>query len=74
MSIFQYQGQEEDHYTNLLLSILKYQNNTLVKPFLQELIPIESNDFEYSNVKIENRKKFCPQENKNYEYIMNSTI
>jgi hypothetical protein len=45
MNIFQYQGQEEDHYTNILMNILSLNDCKLVKSFLMNLIPSEASSF-----------------------------
>jgi hypothetical protein len=70
MSLFKYQGQEEDHYTNILMNILSIEKKRLVKPFLQALLPQESNNFEFNRIDIRVRKKDCPQDRREYEYII----
>lgn len=70
MKIFQYQGQEEDHYTNILMSILSLNNCELTRPFLYELIPEESQAFSFTDTAVYLRKKQCPREHKEYEYLI----
>lgn len=50
MSIFQYQGQEEDHYTNILMNILDYNNQSILPHFLKGLIRKESQDFQFASL------------------------
>ncbi|WP_445486432.1 hypothetical protein [Niallia sp. 03133] len=70
MNIFQYQGQEEDHYTNILMCILKYKNYLILPQFIYGVIPEESRDFQFANSLIQTRTKNCPQPQKPYEYII----
>lgn len=70
INIFQYQGQEEDHYTNILMSILELNNFSLTKNFIENLIPEEASQFEFNDLRISPRTKYCPQGNKEYEYII----
>ncbi|MDQ0059445.1 hypothetical protein [Paenibacillus harenae] len=70
MNIFQYQGQEEDHYTNILMSILSLHNCDLTRPFLNELIPGESQAFSFRDTAGYLRKKQCPRDHKEYEYLI----
>lgn len=70
MNIFHYQGQEEDHYTHILMSILDYKNQLILPQFMKGLIPQESEGFKYNTLSIHTRKKFCPQPQKKYEYVI----
>lgn len=70
MNLFQYQGQDEDHYTNILMNILGLNSCHLVKGFLKALIPKQSNHFNFQNVHIDVRKRYCPGETKKYEFII----
>ncbi|PGW68532.1 hypothetical protein [Bacillus thuringiensis] len=70
MRIFQYQGQEEDHYTNILMNILARNDCSLVDDFLKSLIPEPAQNFTFKQLKINTRVKYCPQEEKKYEYII----
>lgn len=70
MSLFKYQGQEEDHYTNILMNILSFEQNRLIKPFLEALLPQESHNFDFNKLNVSVRKKDCPQERKEHEYII----
>ncbi|MCG1027628.1 hypothetical protein J5S49_04940 [Virgibacillus halodenitrificans] len=70
MDIFQYQGQEEDHYTHILMCILDYRNQLILPQFMKGLLPQESNDFQYSSLAIHTRTKFCPQPQKKYEFVI----
>ncbi|WP_233459465.1 hypothetical protein [Cytobacillus luteolus] len=70
LNIFQYQGQEEDHYTHILMCILDYKCQLVLPQFIKGLIPQESNDFQYSSLSIHTRTKFCPQSPKKYEYVI----
>jgi len=70
IEIFRYQGQEEDHYTNILMSILSIDNYSLTENFLKALIPQETIDFQFENLHISTRSKYCPHDHKEYEYII----
>lgn len=70
MNIFQYQGQEEDHYTNILMNILSLNDCKLVKPFLTSLIPNEAQSFNYEGTYVSIRKKYRPQVEKENEFII----
>ncbi|MBS4223835.1 hypothetical protein [Lederbergia citrea] len=70
MNIFQYQGQEEDHYTHILMCILDYKNQLILPQFIKGLITQESSGFQYSSLSIHTRTKFCPQPQKKYEYVI----
>ncbi|EAR66216.1 hypothetical protein B14911_10792 [Bacillus sp. NRRL B-14911] len=70
MNIFQYQGQEEDHYTNILLNILNYKEQLILQPFINKIIPHESTSFQFENASIHIRKKHCPEPSKQYEYVI----
>lgn len=70
MNLFQYQGQEEDHYTNILMCILDYKNQLILPQFIKGLIPHQDIDLQFSSLSIHARTKFCPQSEKPYEYIM----
>ncbi|WP_242464137.1 hypothetical protein [Bacillus paranthracis] len=70
INIFQYQGQEEDHYTNILMCILDYKNQLILPQFIKGLITQESNDFQFSNLSIHIRTKFFPQSQKQHEYVI----
>jgi hypothetical protein len=70
MNIFQYQGQEEDHYTNILMNILALNDCKLVKPFLKSLIPSEAHSFNYEGAYVSIRKKHRPQVEKENEFII----
>lgn len=70
MNIFQYQGQEEDHYTHILMCILDYKNQLILPQFMKGLIPKESDSFQYTSLSIHTRTKFCPQPQKKYEYVI----
>lgn len=52
------------------MSILELNNYSLTKKFLESLIPHEVDTFDYSSLQISTRTKYCPQENKEYEYII----
>ncbi|WP_064091528.1 hypothetical protein [Rossellomorea aquimaris] len=68
MGLFLYQGQEEDHYTHLLMCILDFDHNSLIQ-FLQLLIP-QSKDFKFEDLSIHTRRKKCPHLPKAHEYII----
>lgn len=70
MNIFQYQGQEEDHYTNILMNILALNNCQLVQPFLENLIANQMDRFLFENVNIFVRKKNCPQKEQPHQIII----
>lgn len=70
MNIFQYQGQEEDHYTNILMNIISLNNCEIAQFFLYELLPRESQSFSFQNCAVSLRKKQCPREQKENEYII----
>lgn len=70
LNIFQYQGQEEDHYTHILMCILDFKNQHILPQFIKGLIPQESNEFLYSSTSIHTRKKFCPQPHQKYGYVI----
>ncbi|ETI69440.1 hypothetical protein [Neobacillus vireti] len=70
MNIFQYQGQEEDHYTNILMCILDYKDQLILPQFIKGLMAYHANDFQFSNQSINIRTKYCPQQSKPYEYII----
>jgi REP element-mobilizing transposase RayT len=70
MNIFQYQGQEEDHYTNILLNIISLNNCKLAKPFLQYLIPNESKHFIFNKEDVYIRKRYRPDKEKDIEMII----
>jgi hypothetical protein len=70
VNIFQYQGQEEDHYTNILMNILALNNCQLVQPFLENLIANRMNEFLFQNVNVFVRRKNCPQKKQKHEMII----
>ncbi|WP_417897765.1 hypothetical protein ABN702_15950 [Bacillus haimaensis] len=70
MNIFKYQGQEEDHYTHILMCILDYKNQFILPQFIKKILPQKSSDFQYSSLSIHTRKKYCPQQAKKYEYVI----
>ncbi len=70
MNIFQYQGQEEDHYTHILMSILSYKNHLVLPQFVKCLLKEEAKAFDFSGLSTHTRKKFCPEGAKKYEYII----
>ncbi|WP_234987193.1 hypothetical protein [Bacillus sinesaloumensis] len=70
LNIFQYQGQEEDHYTHILMSILAYKNSMIVPQFLRTIIPKQSEMMDFSEIIVITRKKSCPQTSKKHEYII----
>jgi hypothetical protein len=70
MNIFQYQGQEEDHYTNILMNIISHNTCKLAKPFLKYLIPDESNEFIFNNTNVFVRKRNRPDNEKTIEMII----
>lgn len=70
MEIFQYQGQEEDHYTHILMCILDYRSQLILPQFINGLLPQQANNFEYSSLSIHARTKYCPQPPKKYEYVI----
>ncbi|MFD2442640.1 hypothetical protein ACFSO7_01350 [Bacillus sp. CGMCC 1.16607] len=70
MRIFQYQGQEEDHYTNILMNILARDGCCLAAGFLKGLIPELAQKFNFEEININTRVKYCPQEEKEHEYII----
>ncbi|MGF3103681.1 hypothetical protein [Rossellomorea sp. DUT-2] len=70
MNLFKYQGQEEDHYTHILMSILSYNNYQIIEPFLKNLLKDESDNLNFNNTFAKVRKKFCPQDPKLLEYVI----
>lgn len=70
LNIFQYQGQEEDHYSHILMCILDYKRQLILPQFIKRLVPQISNDFKFSSLSIHTRTKFCPQPPKRYEYVI----
>ncbi|MEC2159754.1 hypothetical protein [Virgibacillus halodenitrificans] len=70
MRIFQYQGQEEDHYTNILMNILKREDCRLAIPFIRNILRETAQHFTFKELKINTRVKYCSQEEKKYEYII----
>ncbi|MDR7074186.1 hypothetical protein [Fictibacillus barbaricus] len=70
MNIFQYQDQEEDHYTNILLNTLSLNNCKLAKPFLQYMIPNESKHFIFNKENVFIRKRYRPDNEKDIELIL----
>lgn len=70
MNLFQYQGQEEDHYTNILMNILGRNSCQLVNGFLKALIPEQASKFNFQDLHLDIRKKYCPREIKKYEFII----
>ncbi|MGF6952440.1 hypothetical protein QF028_004945 [Neobacillus sp. B4I6] len=70
MNTFQYQGQEEDHYTNILMCILDYKNQLILPQFIKGLILKQASDFQFTSLSIHTRTKFCPQPHKLYEYVI----
>ncbi|UXH44428.1 hypothetical protein N5C46_22895 [Rossellomorea vietnamensis] len=70
MNLFKYQGQEEDHYTHILASILSYNNFQVVEPFLENLLKERAINLNFKQVLIMTRKRICPQEEKPFEYII----
>lgn len=70
IKLFQYQGQEEDHYKNILMSILEINDYSLTEKLLNHLQPNETANYKMNNLIITTRNKFCPQEPKKFEYII----
>lgn len=70
MNIFHYQGQEEDHYTHILMNILEYKDKLILPQFIKELIGHYALDFQFSSVSIHTRRKLCPEPTKPYEIII----
>ncbi|WP_458414878.1 hypothetical protein ACNQFZ_08665 [Schinkia sp. CFF1] len=70
MNIFKYQGQEEDHYTNILMNILSLNDCQLVEPFLENLIADRVDGLIFKNINVYLRKKYCPQEHQKLEFII----
>jgi hypothetical protein len=70
MNIFQYQAQEEDHYTHILMSILDYKNQLILPQFIHGLLAGLSQNFSFDNTSIHTRIKKCPQTAKLNEYII----
>jgi hypothetical protein len=70
MNLFKYQGQEEDHYTHILMSILSYNNYQIIEPFLKNLLKDESDNLNFNNTFAKVRKKFCPQDSKTIEFVV----
>lgn len=70
MNIFKYQGQEEDHYTNILMCILNYKNQSILPQFIKGLLPDIAKDFNFSSLSIHIRKKYCPEPPQPFEYII----
>jgi hypothetical protein len=70
INIFHYQGQEEDHYTHILMSMLEYKEKEILPQFLMGLVGEFATNFHFSNLTIHNRKKFCPQSKKEYELVI----
>lgn len=70
LNILEYQGQEEDHYTHVLMCILDYKNQLILPQFIKGLIPQEATKFQYSNLSIHTRTKYCPQPPKKYGYVI----
>ncbi|WP_254843912.1 hypothetical protein [Virgibacillus dokdonensis] len=52
------------------MRILELNNYSLTKSFLENLIPHEVEMFDYSGLHIITRTRYCPQEHKEYEYII----
>jgi hypothetical protein len=70
MNLYKYQGQEEDHYTHVLISILSYNNYQIIEPFVKNLLKDKSKNFNFSNSFTKVRKKACPQESKPLEFVI----
>jgi hypothetical protein len=70
MNIFQYQGQEEDHYTNILMNILDYNRQLVLPHFINGLLPELGSKLQFIETSIHTRTKFCPQTLKQYEFII----
>jgi hypothetical protein len=70
MNIFQYQGQEEDHYTNILMNLLSLNNCKLVEPFLKKLLENHIIGLSFKGTSIYLRKKNCPQLEKPIEILL----
>ncbi|MGD6892733.1 hypothetical protein [Bacillus mobilis] len=52
------------------MCILDYKNQLILPQFIKGLITQESNDFQFSNLSIHIRTKFCPQYQKQHEYVI----
>ncbi|WP_342542430.1 hypothetical protein MHH33_16840 [Paenisporosarcina sp. FSL H8-0542] len=70
MNIFHYQGQEEDHYTNILMNILEYNDKLILPQFIKGLIGLQALNFQFSSLSINTRRKFCPEPTKPHEFII----
>lgn len=70
MNNFEYQGQEEDHYTHILMCILNYNNQLILHEFIKGLIPHESSKFQFTSLSIHTRTKYCPQPKRKYEFVI----
>lgn len=70
INIFHYQGQEEDHYTHILMSMLDYKDTEILPQFLIGLLGQYAANFHFSNLTIHIRKKLCPQPKKEYEIVI----
>jgi hypothetical protein len=69
MNIFKYQGQEEDHYTHILMCMLEYGSHLILPQFIHGLLKQASN-FKFEDVSVHTRTKYCPQPCKPYEYVV----
>jgi hypothetical protein len=56
------------------MSILNYNNNQIIKPFLQNLLKDKSKNLNFSNSFTKVRKKACPQDSKPLEFVIVSHL
>jgi hypothetical protein len=70
MKLFEYQGQEEDHYTHILMFILSYAQHSILPQFLYNIIPSQSKKMDFTELFTKTRIKNCPQSQKDLEYII----
>jgi hypothetical protein len=70
MNIFKYQGQEEDHYTHILMSILSYNHYNILPQFIRGIMPTQSENMVLSKFITRTRAKNCPQGPKKIEYVI----
>jgi hypothetical protein len=70
LNLFEYQGQEEDHYTHILMYILTYEYHKILPQFLHNIIPYQIKRMDFTELITKTRIKHCPQSPKELEYII----
>jgi hypothetical protein len=70
LNLFEYQGQEEDHYTHFLMNILTYGYHEILPQFLYNIIPFHVKRLNLTELITKTRTKHCPQSSKELEYII----